>query len=367
MDQPYQTLAQLPSAGKRLFQALVLVACSLAMPAWAVDIPAPEEVTRLPAATMKKFEDQVLSKTRQPKARIKGLLDFIFEKDGLGLEYADDRSRTVARSIADRKANCLSFTLVFIELAKAANFKARLLESDQSLVWFSNDNNIYLAGHVSAQIKLGHNRFEVNFDPETPMTHSNKRPASAERIVAHYYNNRAAELMAEGDLKSAAALYDAAERMDPTLVSIYNNRGVMFRRQENIEAAAKSFERALSLDHDDLSALSNLVTVYRLQGREGEADRLASDLSIAQRKNPLHYFILGTQEEAAESYAKALDYYEQAFRLDKVEPAYLQALARVSEAMGNSEKARLYNKRANDLIKRGPRALNVVDRRPRGR
>ena len=73
MDQQYQTLAQLPSAGKRLFQALVLVACSLATPAWAVDIPAPEEVTRLPAATMKKFEDQVLSKTRQPKARIKGL------------------------------------------------------------------------------------------------------------------------------------------------------------------------------------------------------------------------------------------------------------------------------------------------------
>jgi len=358
-----------PQSGRPLRWLLTALAIALVTsPALAaVAVPEPESITRLPDAVMEKFEREVLSKTRQPKARVQGLMDFIFDEDGLALEYADDHSRTVADSIRDKKANCLSFTLLFIELAKAARFKARLLESDQSLVWFSQDDKLYLAGHVSAQIKLGHNRFEVNFDPETPMTHSNKRPASDERVVAHFYNNRAAELMAVGDYTSADAYFTAARNTDPSLVSIFNNRGVLHRHLGDEVAAAASFEQALRMDPNDLSALSNLVNVYRVQERFAEADRLEENLSIAQRKNPIHHFIMGTQHERNEEYERAFGYYKEASRLDRREPAYLLALARVSESAGKPEQARLYNKRARDLQKRGPRALNVVDRRPRGR
>lgn len=45
----------------------------------------------------------------------------------------------------------------------------------------------------------------------------------------------------------------------------------------------------------------------------------------------------------------------------------MKSLVRVSGAAGKTEQTRLYGKRARDLQKRGPRALNVIDRHPRGR
>lgn len=344
------------------------LALAIASPSFAtVKIHEPSEVTRLPDRVLERFERQVLDRRRHPRARVNALLKFIFDEDGLGLKYADDRSRTVAESIADRKANCLSFTLVFLELAKAANFKAWFLESDRSLVWFSQDNSLYLAGHVSAQIKLGNKRVEVNFDPDTPLTNSQQRPASDERVVAHYYNNRAAEQMSKNDFVGAEAYFEAAFNMDPSLVSIHNNRGALHRRQGNEQAAAKSFEKALSIDANDLSALSNLVTVYRILERSAEADQLAEKLASVQRDNPLHHFIKGAQHENNGEYDEALSFYKRASRLDRREPAYLLALERVSEAAGKPSLARAYGKRAKNLLKNGPRALSLVNRRPRGR
>ena len=339
--------------------ALLLLGSSLC----AQGLPTPEQVLALPGETRARFELEVLKAARSPQARLRRLVEFMFDAEGLGLEYDNSRSRTVAEAIAEHKANCLSFTLTFMELARLAGFRTRMMESEQALVWFLEERTLFLAGHVSAQVRLGRHRFEVNFDPNAPLLRRDQQTVSDDRALAHFYNNRAAELMADGDFAVAQLSFDRALELDPTMVSTLNNQGVLLMRQGNLAASEQVYGRALSIDPDSLSVMTNLINLYRLQGRQAMADRLEQQLEQTQRKNPLHHFVVGVYAEQSGDLAQALAHFEAAKRLDRREPLFELALARVHQAMGNESQAAKHSRRARRLSERASRSVSNVDQR----
>lgn len=326
-------------------------------------LPTPDEVTAIPAETLLRFDAAVLKGARTPQIRLRHLVEFMFEDDGLGLEYDNQRTRTVTESIADRKANCLSFTLTFMELARLAGFKTRMMESEQALVWFLQDRTLFLAGHVSAQVRLGRHRFEVNFDPNAPLLRRNQQTVSDDRAMAHFYNNRAAELMADGYFEAASAHFEVALKLDSTMVSTLNNQGVLHTRLKDYATADSIYQHALKLEPNNVSVLTNMVNLRRAEKRLVEAAELERRLQSTQRKNPLHHFIIGVHAEQQGHYEQALIHFKDASRLERREPLFVLALERVYRALGNEKKAGRHKRRAERMAERLGRDPGNVDQR----
>jgi len=349
--------------------ALLLLSSSLVAqtihnsPDAALTLPTPDEVIALPADTLAKFEADVLGGARTPQIRLRQLVEFMFNEDGLGLEYDNQRTRTVSEAIADRKANCLSFTLTFMELARLAGFRTRMMESEQALVWFLQDRTLFLAGHVSAQVRLGRHRFEANFDPNAPLLRRNQQTVSDDRAMAHFYNNRAAELMAEQYIEPARAHFDIALKLDPTMVSTLNNQGVLYMREGDYETADRIYQHALMLEPENLSVLTNLINLRRAQNRLAEAGELEQQLQQTQRKNPLHHFIVGVHAEQQGDYAVALTHFQDASRLERREPMFVLAQERVQRALGNDKQADRLKRRADRLVESARRSVRNSGRR----
>jgi len=326
-------------------------------------LPTPDEVTAIPAETLIRFEAAVLKRARTPQVRLRHLVEFMFGEDGLGLEYDNQRTRTVTESIADRKANCLSFTLTFMELARLAGFKTRMMESEQALVWFLQDQTLFLAGHVSAQLRLGRHRFEANFDPSAPLLRRGQQTVSDDRAMAHFYNNRAAELMADGYFEAASAHFEVGLKLDPTMVSTLNNQGVLYMRLKDYATADSIYQQALKLEPSNLAVLTNMVNLRRAQNRLAEAEELGRRLQATQRKNPLHHFIIGVHAEQQGKYEQALTHFKDASRLERREPLFVLALERVHRALGNEKEADRQKRRAKRLAERLSRDVRNVDQR----
>ncbi|MCB1642973.1 MAG: hypothetical protein KDI37_14695 [Xanthomonadales bacterium] len=326
------------------------------------EMPAQAEITRLPAELIVQFQTEVLAKASSKDARLERLVAFMFESWGMGMTYDGSTTRTVSQAYLDRKGNCLSFTLTFLELARLAGLNAEMQESEQALVSMADSDRVIFTGHVNANVLINRRSAEVHFDPNRPLLRSVRETISRQRALAHYYNNRGAELMEEGAYSQADAHLAEALNLDPSLVAAYNNRGVLKLRQQDVSAAERLFMSAYQLDPDGISVLSNLVSLYRLQADSTQLDLFENRLAKAQSRNPYHHFLMGLQDERKGDHESALMHFTLAARLDRRVPLYRWALSRVLQATGDLEQARTQARRAVALERTSHRPVREVRR-----
>jgi Flp pilus assembly protein TadD len=325
--------------------------------------PSAERVLHVPDTLVQLFQQQVLAHARQPDDRLQHLVQFMFDPAGMGLEYDDSITRTIEQGFVDRKGNCLSFTLTFIELARLAGLDAEMQESEHALVAMRGDSDLVYVGHVNASVRINRRVKEVHFDPNRPLLRGSHGVISTDRALAHYYNNRGAELMAAGDSAAAEAHYAQALQLDASMVSAHNNRGVMYLRMQDPANAERAFLQALDHDSNRILVLSNLVSLYRSTGRQSRLAEFELRLAQAEEGNPYHHFIQGMQLERQGAYSEALQHYKAASRLDPGQPLYQWGLNRSFAALGDERQARRHEKRALALDRRpttGGRSINMI-------
>lgn len=331
-----------------LFAALLLAAA----PAASASVDA---VTRLPPEVEASIRAAAEASPRPPLARLQWLVQHLFAADGFALAYDNSRTRSVAETLAERRGNCLSFTLTFVALARAVGLDARLQESDRNQLWLRDDDTLFHARHMNAVVRIGHRRFVADFDRDLPLLRTPARIVDDTRGLAHYFNNRGAERMAEGDLDDAESLFARAIALDPGLVSSWNNRGVLRLRRGDPEGAESDWRRALRLDTAHAPALSNLLALYRRQGRLERVPALERRLQQAQRRDPFHQFLRAMEHERAGRHLEALAHYRTALRLQRDEPLFQLGAARMLEALGERREAARLRERA----RRGTGALGL--------
>ena len=310
-----------------------------------------DEVLAVPEELRQLVNQKVVQLARHPTARLEKLVEFMFSPSGLGLTY-DDTTRTVAQTFADRKGNCLSFTLLFLEMARSTGLTADMQESEKVLLSFSDTDTLVYTGHVSASIKINGRRQEIQFDPNNPILRGSVDIITKARSVAHYYNNRGAELMVAGHLDEADAHFAQAIELDPRMVQAHSNRGVLHMRLKDPNAAEYHFKAALAIDPKRISVLSKLVSLYRSQGRSKEEALTAERLADVEEDDPYHHFVHGLQLESRGEFEPALEHYRAAAKLDRKQPLYQLGMARAYEGLGREDMARHHAERAQALSRR---------------
>jgi len=312
---------------------------SYAPPPPVAALPGLDEIMAIPPELRALLHERVIAPGGSREDKVARLVSLVFDPDGLAVEYDNDRTRTVAETWRDRRANCLSYTLLFVSLARAAGLDAEMQEVGEVLAWYQDEGVIYSANHVNTGIRVGMQVQTVDVDRNILASRSRPRAAPAERVLAHFHNNRGAELMAEGELATALASIRAALRADNRFVPAWNNLGVLLQRQGDVVGAEQALQTALKLQPEHAATLSNLVILNRREGREKAAARYAWRLDSVQRTDPFHQFMRALECEDRGDYDCAIAHYRNAIRIEGDEHTFYFGLARAYFLSGRPDRA----------------------------
>lgn len=294
----------------------------------ATAVPSMAEVMAVPDGLKALVHERVVAPGGGREERLRRLVELVFGDDGMALEYDNQTTRTVAQAWQDGRANCLSFTLLFVAIAREAGLEAHVQEVGEVLAWYQEQGVIYNANHVNVGVRGGGERQTVDLDRNILASRNRPRRISDIRAMAHFHNNRGAERMAAGDLEGARVLLRAAVADDADFVPAWNNLGVVLLRQGDMRGAEQAYLAALRLNPEHGATLSNLVAMYRRAGDTRQAGSYAWRLEKAQRDDPFHQFMRALECESHGDYGCAIVRYRSAIRLQGGEHQFHFGLAR---------------------------------------
>ncbi|MGZ0028571.1 tetratricopeptide repeat protein [Stenotrophomonas sp. S4] len=314
-------------------------------------IPTPQQVFAIPTAMRDMLRTQVINRSYSREQRLQALVEMIFDRHGLDLQYDADATLTVSEIWQQRRANCLAFTLMFVALAREAGIQARVQEVGQVVSWYQDQAQglVYSVGHVNAGVGFAGRFATVDLDRNVLYDRRGPLPISQARALAHFYNNRGAERMASGDLVGARIFFNAALAQDNSFAATWNNLGVLENRTGDTAAARRALETALRLDGRQDAALTNASTLYRKLGMVVQAQALEQRLQSVQREDPFAQYMLGAEAERAGQLDQAIRYYRQAVRLYDTAHQFHFGLARAYFLAGQFKRADRELLRAQEL------------------
>lgn len=322
-----------------MLAAVLALAPSPPPPDAAEPFPEPAQVLALPAALQQRLHDEVITPHRSEQQRLERLIEFLFDPAGLGMQYRHDPTLTVEQAYRSREANCLTFTLLVIALAREAGLEAYAQEIDETLSWHQQDSTIYQSNHVNAGIRVNGTRYTLDVGSDSLIARHPPQRIPDPRLLSLFYNNRAAELMAHGTLDKAEIYMVTALALDAEHASSWSNAGVLRLRQGDVSAAHSAYERALKLDPKQSAALFNMLALSKRTGdRKGEL-QYRRRLDAVKSRDPFHQFLLASDYERRGDYASAATHYQRAIRLHGSEHRFHFGLARAYLQLGDARRA----------------------------
>jgi Flp pilus assembly protein TadD len=248
--------------------------------------------------------------------RMKRLLKGMADMGYLSLQYDSGKTLTAAETFRQRAGNCLSFTNLFVALARADGLDAQFQIIDVPPMWDAADGWVMLNGHINVIVhnvrmgvpdQIGLSRdFVVDFNTPDYEVSYPRQPVDDRVAFALFYNNRGVEAMRAGDLRAAFANFKLAIATSPRVAGAWVNLGALYSRQRLYESAKSAYERALEIDPDEKSAMTNLARVYTELGNEDLAAEYQRRVRLHENLNPYYHYALAEGAYRDGEYATAL-------------------------------------------------------------
>ena len=295
-----------------LLISLWLAACASAPPMHPADSLFHDELFDAPSAPIRPDDAMAVSaEMRQYIAnkiksgagfvdRKQQLIDALYRKDELLLEYDAALTRTAAQAFDARSGNCLALVMMTAAFAKELGLSVRYQSVLGDDSW-DRAGDIYVSvGHVNLTLSdrppqtglglMDTGQLTVDFVPPRNARSVRARVIQEHTVVAMYLNNRAVESLTRGEVSDAYWWAREAITKDPQLLSAYITLGVVYRNQHHPELAEQALLRVVAREPGNTKAMSNRVLVLRDLGRQAEADALQQRLAQLDPHPPFSYF-----------------------------------------------------------------------------
>ena len=324
-----------------MFSWVFAAVLAISPPAMEIDpqVAPPAQVMLLPPGLRARLQQDVLAGSPSQHARLDRLLHLVFDKDGLGLTYQDDATGSVAQVYATRTANCLSFTLLFIALAREAGLEAHPQEIRETLAWHQDDGVFYREDHINAIVRISGSEYLVDIARDLVIALHKPELVSDKRLLAHFYNNLAMRDLEQGRIAPALAIMGTALELDPRYAMNWSNAGVLYLRNGDEADAQRAYAKALVLDPANAGALANMANLAQRQGDHDLEARLRKRLERQQENDPLFHYVEAEGYVQAGDYPHAIEHYGRAIRLLGNEPRFYAALAHALALAGDTSRA----------------------------
>jgi Flp pilus assembly protein TadD len=308
--------------------------------------PAQIEIPFAVDQEMKAWAEKMTLPHGEPKDKLQQLLNALLAKQGMNLEYQGDYTVTAKEVFRTGRANCLSFTNIFVGLARELGVPAYFVEV-KDLQGFNKEGDlIIVSGHVTAGYGEMGEQTLLDFTLGKAKEYRQVRQISDLTAIALFYSNRGAHLLREGDNAAALGWLKTAVKLDPELPGSWVNYGVALRRVGDRAGAEASYRRALEVDPNTLAAYQNLAALLRLDGKEGEALDLLAMVDRRDNRNPWSFLDLGDLNLRHGRLSVAERFYTKAMHLSEDDPETYAAMGLLSLEQGNPAAARRWLRKA---------------------
>jgi tetratricopeptide (TPR) repeat protein len=268
------------------------------------------------------------------------LLEDLFTRGRLQLDYESSRTRTASEAFEAKRGNCLSLVILTGALARELDLDVTYQSVETEETWSRAGDLYFLSGHVNVVLGQRRSQISTRLDYETmkvvdflpPRDQGGRRTheISERTVLAMYMNNRAAESLIGDHVDDAYWFAKEAIRLDPRLLIAYNTLGVIYLHRHDAARAEHVLRSITALEPDNPRVLGNLAAAVREQGRIDEAKVMEARLLALEPDPPFHYFVLGQlamlhgdYEGARRQFLKELarepDYHEFHFWLAQAE------------------------------------------------
>ena len=278
---------------------------------------------------------------RQPRSEYGAyqLLEALEGANGLDLEYESGFTGTAQDVFETRKYNCLSFSHLFLAMAREIGVDAHYLNVDRIQRFRRSGDVVLVSGHVTVGFGIGPNRRVLEYRVGPPADYKTATPISDLTAMALFYTNRGAELIQQGRYEEAVEWLVIGTRLDPALPGTWLNLGVARRRSGDLDGAEKSYLKSIALDDTFFPAYRNLASLYQLRGKGEVAAELFAVLDRRGNRNPYAFLALGDQSLESGRTAEAEQYYRRALRLSTDRADAQAALGNLALEKGRLEQA----------------------------
>lgn len=237
------------------------------------------------------------------RRKVELLLGAILDQ-GLHLTYDNFRTYTAEEAFYAREGNCMSFTNLFVALAREAGVNARFQEVEVPPIWAARGETWMLNLHINALVDLPAHKQVVDFNLDDYDRDYHRRVITDRAARARYHNNMGVHWMSQGDPDRAFAAFREALRLRPSTGYFWTNLGTLYRREGMMDAAESAYRAAVTID-DEPVATSSLARLYEGLGERQLSAWYRERVELFRSKNPYYLFYLAEEAYARSDYPEA--------------------------------------------------------------
>ncbi|HMN75454.1 MAG TPA: tetratricopeptide repeat protein [Burkholderiaceae bacterium] len=237
------------------------------------------------------------------RGRTELLVDALYKKSELKLDYDSVLTRNAAQAFAARSGNCLSLVIMTAAFAKELGIPVRFQSVVTDELWGRGGGIDFVIDHINITLgqRIGGAHWAgpfteavtIDFLPPADLRGQKQHVLSEATVLAMYMNNRAAETLAQGRVDDAYWFAREAIVQDPGFVRALNTLGVVYRRHGDPGLAEHALRAAYAKQPENPQIVFNLAQVLADQGRDGEAASLRTRLAQLQPQAPFGYLDRG--------------------------------------------------------------------------
>ena len=243
--------------------------------------------------------------------------------------YDPTLTSSASETFASKKGNCLSYTNMFVALARIANLDAQYQlvhmrfpswDVQGRLLIRNNHINVFVEGPSCRD--RGYADYEasgctqdfnlIDPDPEAPTT-----VISDEHATSLFYANLSVKERIEGNDRVAFSYLRRAIELVPSNPDLWINLGAMYGRFDRHEEALASYQTAQQFDPKERAMLSGMERSLRAMGRVTEADFYERRIRRYRLSNPYYLFAMAEIAYQEGAFKESLESLDQALRMEK--------------------------------------------------
>jgi tetratricopeptide (TPR) repeat protein len=268
------------------------------------------------------FLDEHVNREHGREDKLRQLLVAIITAGEFGLVY-DETTRTAQETFDTRLGNCLSFTNMFVAMARELGINVYFQEIENPPNWSLHGDNYVISRHVNVLVNLGAgDTKQVDFNIDDFQGNHDRQQISDERALAHYYTNVGTEYLQRNMLLEALRYFRKAIATDDEFAPAWSNLGALYSHAGHYDYAEAAYLQALTINPRELVAMSNLGQLHEYLGQVDLANRYNKQSKRHRMRNPYYRYHLAYKAFLAQDYESAIEHLEYSVKKRSDEDAF---------------------------------------------
>lgn len=285
---------------------------------------------------MQTFISENITANASAQRKLVQLINAVMSQGALNLNYEDNKTFTASETFAQRAGNCLSFTNMFIALAREAGISAYFQEVDIPPTWSKESGLITLSRHLNVLIKTERSEEQViDFNQPNFQGRFNQRKVTDDYAFAQYYSNIGVDHLHLGQHLKAFSHFKKAIQLDPTMPHSWTNLGALYSTKGLYSHAEAAYLQTLRYAPKDEAALNNLNRLYDYLEKQEHAKYYRAQIVRFRENNPYYFHFLAQKSLEQDDLESAKRSINKAIRIKKDDPAFYYTKSVILEKSAN--------------------------------